>query len=156
MLKALDFNFVSPKYLVLFVVMLVIFVLAYHQVIQNSIRNHPESTRRAVQEHCRYMLGKKITKMPEEEFVEKFHSCSDVRIKSVTASGGVFNPVIVKITVERQNGWPLESDVFIFKTADINTGKSLDFLSGFYRLLNGQWEFNHFNTYSNTTFNGSF
>lgn len=155
MYRAFGFSFADVKGLVLFLVMLVVFVFAYHKVIQSSIRSHPESTRRAVQEHCRYMLGKQLGKIPQEDLSEKLRKCDDVRIKSVSAGGGVFDPVIVRITLDGQSQSPLGKDIYIFKTAAINTGK-FNFLSGLNSLSSGHWEFNFYNTYSDTYFYGSF
>ena len=136
-------------------VLMVTFVLAYHQVIQRSIRSHPESALRTVREHCRFMLGKQLGKLPKEELDAKFRACDDIRVKSIEASGGVFDPVVIKVTVEAQAKPPLDQTVFIFKSADIGP-KGLNFLTSLDRLSSGHWEFNSSTTYSNTTFHGSF
>lgn len=149
--KAFGLSFCSAKGLILFVIFLAIFAFAYHKLIQSSIQNHPESTYRAVQEHCRYELGKQFDKMPHDVFSDKFQGCDDFRVKSVTVAGGVFDPVIVKIILESPHNLPLDNDVFIFKTVVIN----FNFLSGLYGLISGNWEFNFYNTYSDFVFSGS-
>ena len=154
MYRAFGFSFADIKGVVFFVVILVISVFAYHKAIQSSIRSHPEATRLAVQQHCRYMLGKQLGKIPQGELSDKLQKCDDVRVKSVSAAGGIFDPVIVKITLDGQSQSPLGKDVFIFKTADINTRK-FNFLSGLNSLSSGHWEFNFYNTYSDTFFYGS-
>jgi hypothetical protein len=148
MYRAFGFSFTKLWGLVLFLVLLVAFVLVYHRLIESSIRNHPESTLHAVQNHCRYVLGKQLDKMPKDEFSAQFRLCNDIRIKSVEAAGGVFDPVIVKITIEDQR-------VFIFKSADIGP-RSFNFLSSLSSLMSGHWAFNFYTTYSETTFHGSF
>ena len=155
MRRTFGFSFSTPLGLILFLVLLVAFVPAYRRIIQKSIRNHPATTRRAVEEHCRYMLGKQVGTMPPAELAAEFQRCSEFRIKSVEAAGGVFNPVMVRITLETQPRPPLGKEVFIFKSADINTGK-FSLLSGLTSLITGRWAFNSYNTYSNTTFSGSF
>lgn len=149
--RALGLSFSSHKGLILFIILLALFVFAQHKLIQRSIQNHPESTYRAVQEHCRYMLGKQLAQMPREVFSEKYQSCGDFRIKSVAVAGGVFDPVIVKIILENPHNLPLDNDVFIFKTVVIN----FNFLSALYGLTSGNWEFNFYNTYSDFVFKGS-
>ena len=149
--KAFGLLFGSSKGLILVVALLVIVVFGYHKLIQSSIRNHPESTYRAVREHCHYVLGKQIHQIGQDDFSDKFQSCDDFHVKSVTVAGGVFDPVIVKIIVERQNNFPLDKEVFIFKTVVIN----LNFLSGLYGLISGNWEFNFYNVYSEFVFKGS-
>lgn len=155
MARAFGFSFVKPRGAILFVVLTVVFVLGYHRIIQNSIRNRPGATLQAVQEHCRYILGKRLGQKSNDEVSTELQRCKDIRVKSVEAAGGVFDPVIVKITVEAQPSPPLENDVFIFKTADINA-RGFNFLSGFSSLITGGWAFNFFNTYSDRTFHGSF
>jgi hypothetical protein len=155
MYRVFGFLFDKPKGAILFLLVPVVFALAYHRVLQNSIRKHSDVTKQLVQDHCRYMVGKRLGKTPSQEISNELQSCKDLRVKSVESSGGVFNPVIVRITVEAQPSSPLDSDVFIFKTVDINTGH-FNFLSGLNRLISGHWEFNYFNTYSDTTFHGSF
>jgi hypothetical protein len=93
MYKALGFSFGGLKGLIGFLVLLVILVFAYHKLIQGSIRNHPESTHRAVREHCRYLLGKQIGQMEKDAYSDQFQACDDFRIKSMAAAGGVFDPV---------------------------------------------------------------
>jgi len=147
MYRAFGFSFNSVKGLILFVILLVFFVLAYHALIQASIRNDPESTRKVIREHCHYMLGKQLT---QDDFADKFERCDDFSIKSVAAAGGIFDPVIVKITLDEQHPL-LGKDVFIFKTIVLN----FNFLSGLHGLASGTWEFNFYNTYSNFMFKGS-
>lgn len=151
MYRAFGFSFSSSKGLILFVMSLAISAFAYHKLIQSSIQNHPESAYRAVQGHCRYVLGKQLDQMPHDVFSDKFQSCGDFRVKSVAAAGGVFDPVIVKIILENPHNLPLDNDVFIFKTVVIN----FNFLSGLYGLTSGNWEFNFYNTYSDFVFKGS-
>jgi len=149
--RAFGLSFNTLKGVVLFVILLVIFVFSYQKLIQTSIQNHPESTYRAVREHCRYEVGKHLNQMPQSVFSDKFQSCDDFRVKSVTVAGGVFDPVIVKIILESQHNLPLDKDVFIFKTVIIN----FNFLFGLYGLTSGNWEFNFYNTYSDFIFKGS-
>ncbi|TAK62726.1 hypothetical protein [Methylobacter sp.] len=149
--RAFGLSFSDSKWLILFVILLVIFVFAYHKLIQSSIQNHPESTYRAVREHCHYVLGKQFDQMAQDVFSDKFQSCDDFRIKSVTAAGGVFDPVMVKIILESPYNLPLDKDIFIFKTVVIN----FNFLSGLHGLISGNWEFNFYNTYSDFIFKGS-
>ena len=155
MARAFGFSFVTPGSAVLFVVLTVAFVLGYHRIIQTSVRNRPDATLQAVQEHCRYILGKRLGLKPNDEVSTELQRCKDIRVKSVEAAGGVFDPVIVKITVEAQPSPPFDNDVFIFKTADIST-RGLNFLSSFSSLITGRWAFNFYNTYSDRMFHGSF
>lgn len=149
--RAFGLSFSSSKGLILFVILLTIFAFAYHKLIQSSIQNHPESTYRAVREHCHYVLGKQFDQMAQDVFSDKFQSCNDFRVKSVTVAGGIFDPVIVKIILESPHNLPLDKDVFIFKTVVIN----FNFLSGLDGLISGNWEFNFYNTYSDFIFKGS-
>lgn len=149
--RVFGFSFNSSKGLILFVILLAIFVFAYHKLIQSSIQNHPESTYRAVREHCHYVLGKQFDQMPQDVFSAKFQSCDDFRVKSVTAAGGIFDPVIVRITLESPHNLPLDTDIFVFKTIVMN----FNFLSGLHGLISGNWEFNFYNTYSDFLFKGS-
>ncbi len=151
MYKAFGFSFGSLKWMILFIAVLVLAVLAYHKLIQSSIRNHPEAAHQAVREHCRYVLGKQVNQLSRDDFSEKFQACDDFRVKSIAAAGGVLDPVVVKITLDKQDHFPLSQDVLIFKTKVIN----FNFLSGLYGLLKGNWEFNFYNTYSDIIFNGS-
>lgn len=89
--------------------------------------------------------------MERDVFSDKFQSCDDFHVNSVTVAGGVFDPVIVKILLERQDKFPLDKEVFIFKTMVIN----FNFLSGLHGLISGNWEFNFYNTYSDFLFKGS-
>lgn len=155
MYRALGFSFTTRNGLILFIVLLVIFVFSYHSIIQQSIRNHPESTLLAVQEHCRYMLGKQIGKIPNDELAAALQRCNDIRLKSVEAAGGVFDPVIIKVTIEAQHQPPLDKTVFIFKSAAIHSGV-FNLVSSLNCLISGHWNFNFYNTYSNTMFHGSF
>ena len=149
--RAFGVSFVGLKGLILFVVFLVFFALAYHSLIQRSIRHNPESTRQAVREHCRYMVGKQLDQLSQDDYTDKFQSCDDFRVKSVAAAGGLLDPVIVKITLDSQHPLPLGKDEFIFKTVVIN----FNFLSGVHGLTSGKWEFNFYNTYSDFLFKGS-
>jgi hypothetical protein len=155
MARAFGFSFVTPRRAALFVVLTVVFVLGYHRVIQISVRDRPATTLQAVQEHCRYILGKRFGLKPNDEVSAELQRCKDIRVKSVESAGGVFDPVIVKITVEAQPSPPFDSDVFIFKTADISP-KGFNFLSSFSSLITGRWAFNFYNTYSDRMFHGSF
>ena len=155
MYRTFGFTFAKPQFAVLFVVVVIAFVWGYHRVIQNSIRKHPEATLQAVHDHCRFLLGKRLGKMPNDDLANEFQRCNDIQVRSVEAGGGVFDPIIVKITVEAQTVIPLDPPVLIFKTSDISP-RSLNFLSGLSSLLSGRWAFNFFNTYSETTFHGSF
>ena len=150
-----SFSFFRPRGALLSGVLLVAMVLGYHKLVQSSIRNHPETTRFAVQEHCRYLLGKQVGKMSRSEFNEEFQRCQNIRVKSVKTAGGLVNPVIVKITIESQPRILQDRTELIFKTAAINSGK-FNFLSSLHSLLSGHWTFNYYTTYSRTTFYGSF
>lgn len=136
-------------------VLMVTFVLAYHQIVQRSIRNHPECALRVVREHCRFMLGKQLGSIPKEELEERFRRCDDIRVKTIEASGGVFDPVMIRVTVAEPPPPPVDKTEFIFKSADIGP-KGLNFLTSLDRLSSGKWEFNSSTTYSKTTFHGSF
>ena len=155
MYRVFGFSFFKPQLAIVFVIGVLVFVFGYHKVIQNSIRKHPDATLRAVQDHCRFVMGKRLGKVPNDELSSTLQRCADIEVKSVEAAGGVFDPVIVRITVEIPSSLPLESTVLVFKSADINTG-SFNFLSGLSHLISGRWAFNFFNTYSDTTFRGSF
>jgi hypothetical protein len=150
-----NFSFIWPRRLMLSGVLMVVVVLGYHKIVQNSIRKHPETTRLAVQEHCRYLLGKQVGKMPRAELNADFQRCQDIRVTSVKAAGGLFDPVIVKITIESQPRILQDRTELIFKSAAINSGK-FNFLSSLHCLLSGHWTFNYYTTYSRTTFYGSF
>jgi hypothetical protein len=152
MYKVFGFSFTSFKGFALFIVLLAGFIFSYHKLVQRSIQNHSEATYRAVREHCRFEIGKQLHQIPDDEFSEKFQSCDDFHIKSVAATGGVINPVFVKITLETPNDMPLDDDVFIFKS----TAVSFRLLSGLYGLSSGQWDFNFYVTYSDFMFNSSF
>lgn len=151
MYRAFGLSFSSFKGFTLFVTLLVIVVFTYHKLIQRSIQNHPESSYRAVREHCRYELGKQFNQIAHDVFSDKFQSCDDFRIKSVTAAGGVFDPIFVKITLETPHNLPLDKNVFIFQTAAVN----FKFLSGLYGLSSGKWDFNSYFTYSDFVFKRS-
>jgi hypothetical protein len=138
-----------------FAVLLVAFVLAYHQLIQRSIRSHPEVTLRTVQEHCRYMLGKRVGKTPPAELSDQLQRCASIRVKSVEVAGGVFDPVFVRVTIEPQSPPLLGTDVFIFRAEEVGWG-DFTFLSGLCSLVNGRWAFDVHHTYGQTTFRGSF
>ena len=155
MYRVFGFLFSKPKSAVLFLLFTVVFVLGYHRVLQKAIRNHPQATTQAVQDHCRYVVGKRVGNTPPQELDDDLQRCKELRVRSVDVAGGVFDPVIVKITVEAMPSSPKNSHVLIFKTADISSGH-FDFISGLHSLTSGQWKFNFFNTYSETTFQGSF
>lgn len=155
MYRVFGSSFASLKGAILFVALLVVLVFAYHRVIQYSIRNHPDCTLRAAQDHCRYMLGKQLGKMPRAEFEAELQRCNEIRVRLIEASGGVLDPVIVRITLEAQPHFLQNMNVLIFKSADISPG-SLNFLSGFQCMLSGNWKFNSNTSYSSVMFYGSF
>lgn len=131
--------------------LLLMAAFAYHKLLQSSVEAHHEQIRQAVREHCRYMTGKQIHQLSQDDYSDKFQACDNFTVKSTKVAGGLYDPVIVKITLERSADFPLDEDVFIFKSAAMN----FHFLSGLSALMSGQWEFNFYNTYSVLTFNGS-
>lgn len=135
--------------------MLGLFVPGYHLALQQSIRNHPEATQRVLQEHCRYLLGQQLGKLSGLEVAERLRRCGDLRVKSVDAAGGVFDPVYVRIVMEPPPQPVVDPQVFIFKSASVYS-RGWDFGASLSCLLRGKWEFNPFTTYSEFSFKTSF
>jgi hypothetical protein len=127
----------------------------YHRIIQRSVLRHPEVALQTVREHCRYVLGKQLGKMPKEELSARFRLCDEIRVKSVEAAGGVLDPVMIRVILEDQPKMPLDQKIFVFKLAN-STSRNLSFLTSLGCLSGDSWKFNSATSYSDRTFRFSF
>lgn len=153
MYKVFGFSFSSGIGLVLFLIALAVFVPVYYGLIERSIEGDPQTSLRAIQAHCRFTLGQQLVAGEiDADSMAEWQQCDDVQIAAVDAAGGLLNPVIVKITLDPEHHLPQGKQEFVFRSA--NAGVPL--LSGLSGIVTGRWAFNHFVTYSELTFRGSF
>lgn len=144
-------SFLGFKRLITSLALLLLFAFAYHKLIQNAVHSHPESVQRTVREHCRFLIGKQIKQLAPNDYMLKFQACDDFTIMSVETAGGLYDPVILRVTLNRNAAFPLEGDVFVFKS----NAFSFNFLHSLSGLMSDHWEFNFYNTYSDMVFYGS-
>ncbi|MSQ67765.1 MAG: hypothetical protein EXR83_06165 [Gammaproteobacteria bacterium] len=146
--RVLRRDFSSPKNLLLSLAVVIVVVSVYHQLIQRSVRHQPAEARRAVTAHCRYLIGKRIKDSPTAAIAAQLAGCTAFELKKMATQGGLIQPVMVRITIEKTAEFPLDEHEFIFKSIVINFTLSSAVLS----LVTGHWKFNEFNTYSDFTF----
>ena len=77
--------------------------------------------------------------------------CQNIHIESIAASGGIANPVVVRVVLDRSHYLPLGKHVLVFKAIDF----ALPFFSTLSRLASGQWSFNSHTVYSDLTYYGA-
>lgn len=154
MYKVFGFTFSGIRAAIIFIMLIAACIFVMRTAVRTSVRKHPEACLGAVQNHCISVIGKKwkAGMMSNEEYNKKYGLCKAVDIRLIEAAGGIFDPVTVRITVNADMGWPLDMNVFVFKALDMNF-YTLTALRG---IISGHWEFNHHQSYSNFTFNGSF
>jgi hypothetical protein len=134
------------------------FVLIYHQLVDRSVSRHRDVIVTTVQQYCRSAIaarhrasGGSERETALEEMTSEWKQCDDIRIESIAASGGIANPVVVRVVLDGGHYRPEGKRALVFKAADF----SLPFLSSLSRLASGQWSFNPHTSYSDLTYYGA-
>lgn len=148
----------SPTRFLAYIATLALFVLLYHQLVHSSVNRSHDLIAKTVDEYCKSAIASQH-RTPEsgarepalKEMVAEWTQCDDIRIESVAASGGIVNPVVVRVVLDRRHYLPLGKQVLVFKAIDF----ALPFLSSLSRLATGQWSFNSHTVYSDLTYYGA-
>ena len=141
-----------------YIAALVLFVLGYHQLVHRAVSREHDLIAKVVDEYCKFAIAAQY-RGPEhgprdtalKEMVAEWDHCSDIRIESIAASGGIWNMVVVRVVLDRSHYLPLGKPVLVFEGIDY----SLPFLSSLSRLATGQWTFNSHTVYSDRIFYGA-
>lgn len=151
--RAFGFSFRTSRGVAAFLVALVVFLLVYHQLLQRSVDRHPEALRQAVGEHCRFVVGQRLREgAARGEFEEARRGCGAFRVRAASVRGGTFDPVIVKIDVDRESGFPLDADTYVFRSDLVG----FTVLPGLAGIFAGRWRFNPYVVYSEALHGQSF
>lgn len=150
--RALGFRFRDWTSVAIFLAVLAGVVIAYASLVERSVRRHPEGARKAVLEHCRFMVGREAGSLGREAFEERWQACENFRIADISARGGILHPVIVRIRLDPSAPLPLGKEVLVFRSNVVGF-KVLPGLAG---LSSGHWEFNPAVAYSERYYRGSY
>ena len=148
----------SPAQFLAYIVPLALFVLGYHQLVHRAVSREHDLIAKLVDDYCKSAIAAEHhtpDSGPREaalkEMATEWARCDDIRIESVAASGGIVNPVVVRVVLDRSRYLPLGKAVLVFKGIDY----ALPLLSSLSRLATGQWSFNSHTVYSDLTYYGA-
>ena len=147
----------SPARVLAYPVIMVLLVLAYHQLVHHSVSGNPGAIAAVVQQYCKSAIASQYAG-PEaareaalQAMAAEWTQCADIRIESIAASGGIINPVVVRVVLDSNHYLPLGKPVLVFKAIDY----AIPFLGSLARLATGQWSFNSHTVYSDLTYYGA-
>ena len=148
----------SPMHWLAYAAVMVSFVLGYHQLVHRSVSRNRDLIAATVKQYCKSTIaarhrasGNGARHAELEEMTSEWAQCDDIRIESVAASGGIANPVVVRVVLDGGHYLPERKRALVFKAADF----SLPFLSSLSRLASGQWVFNSNTSYSDLIYYGA-
>lgn len=148
----------SAKHWLVYAAVMVSFVLGYHQLVHRSVSRSRDVIAATVKQYCMSTIaarhrasGNGARQAALEATASEWAQCDDIRIESVAASGGIANPVVVRVVLDGGHYLPEGKRALVFKAADF----SLPFLSSLARLASGQWSFNPNTAYSDLTYYGA-